>query len=129
MNQVSNLEFYNYALAIREMQLELTASNIANQNTPNYKAKGVDFKDAFKQAVASEGMGLAKDNARHLDGVGNSLGIKVGYVNSGMMRPDGNNVNEHLEKIQFAQYQAMYEAALNFSKSSKDSIIKAMKYQ
>lgn len=129
MNQVSNLEFYNHALAIREMQLELSASNLANQSTPNYKAKGVDFKEAFKQAVSSEGIGLAKDNARHLDGIGNSRGIEVGYINTGMMRPDGNNVNEHLEKANFAQSQALYEAALNFNKSSKDSVIKALKYQ
>jgi flagellar basal-body rod protein FlgB len=129
MNQVSNLEFYNHALAIREMQLELSASNLANQSTPNYKAKGVDFKEAFKQAVSSEGIGLAKDNARHLDGIGNSRGIEVGYINTGMMRPDGNNVNEHLEKANFAQNQALYEAALNFNKSSKDSVIKALKYQ
>lgn len=129
MNQVSNLEFYNHALAIREMQLELSASNLANQSTPNYKAKGVDFKEAFKQAVSSEGIGLAKDNVRHLDGIGNSRGIEVGYINTGMMRPDGNNVNEHLEKANFAQNQALYEAALNFNKSSKDSVIKALKYQ
>ena len=51
MNQVSNLEFYNHALAIREMQLELSASNLANQSTPNYKAKGVDFKEAFKHVL------------------------------------------------------------------------------
>ena len=129
MNQVSNLEFYNHALAIREMQLELSASNLANQSTPNYKAKGVDFKEAFKQAVSSEGIGVAKDNVRHLDGIGNSRGIEVGYINTGMMRPDGNNVNEHLEKANFAQNQALYEAALNFNKSSKDSVIKALKYQ
>lgn len=129
MNQVSNLDFYNHALAIREMQLQLTASNIANQDTPDYKAKGVEFKEAFKQAIDSQGINLMKDSPRHFDGVGNKRGIEVGYISTGMMRPDGNNVNEHLEKANFAEQQAMYEAALMFSNSSKDSIKSALKYQ
>ncbi|MCY9860968.1 flagellar basal body rod protein FlgB [Vibrio coralliirubri] len=129
MNQVSNLDFYNHALAIREMQLQLTASNIANQDTPDYKAKGVDFKQAFKQAIDAQNIGLAKDNTRHFDGVGNSRGIQVGYIDTGMIRPDGNNVNEHLEKANFAEQQAFYEAALMFANSSKDSIKNALKYQ
>ncbi|KDM90853.1 flagellar basal body rod protein FlgB [Photobacterium galatheae] len=128
MDQVSNLDFYHHALAIREMQLQLTASNIANQDTPNYKAKGVAFKEAFKQAIDSQSIHLLKENPRHLDGIGNQRGIQVSYIQTGMIRPDGNNVNEHLEKANFAEQQAMYEAALMFSNASKDSIKSALKY-
>ena len=129
MNQVGNLEFFHSALAIREMQLSLTASNIANQDTPNYKARAVEFKTAFKQAIDSQSINLAKDNTRHIDGIGNQRGIQVGYSETGMIRPDGNNVNEHLEKANFAKQQILYEAALTFSNSSKDSIKNALRYQ
>ena len=128
MNQIGNLDFFNRALAIREIQLGLTASNLANQDTPHYKARAIEFKTAFKQVIDSQSVSLAKNNPRHIDGIGNKRGVQIGYTETGMIRPDGNNVNEHLEKANFAKQQVFYEAALTFANSSKDSIKNALKY-
>ncbi|ELP6119113.1 TPA: flagellar basal body rod protein FlgB [Vibrio vulnificus] len=128
MSDISSLSNYNQILAIREAQLALTASNIANQDTPNFKAKGISFQEAFRQASKGN-VELVTDNSRHIKGEHINGGFNVQYVDTGTIKPDGNTVNEHFEKNQFAQQQVLYDAALRFSKASKNSIIKSLKVQ
>ncbi len=129
MDQISNIDFFTNALAVRELQLQLTSSNLANQDTPNFKAKGVDFKTALSEIMSSDTIGLKKEHKVHYSGNDSTLGVNVSYINTGSIRADGNNVNEHLEKANFANQHVLYEAALTFSNSAKDSIKNSLKYQ
>jgi len=45
----------------------VAASNLANADTPGYKAREVDFDQTLTRHV-DEGVGLTKTNARHIDG-------------------------------------------------------------
>ncbi|PSV01123.1 flagellar basal body rod protein FlgB [Photobacterium kishitanii] len=129
MNKLDNLSYYNQALRIRELQLSLSASNIANQDTPNYKAKGVDFKTQMDNLAGGQSVALLKKSPRHFSGMGDYGGINIKYVNGGLVKADGNTVNEHFEKAQLINEKAMYEATLNLSKRSADSILNSMKFQ
>lgn len=44
--------FWENALRISEQRLSVLASNIANADTPNYKARDIDFRSALQQAMA-----------------------------------------------------------------------------
>ncbi|MGR5365742.1 flagellar basal body rod protein FlgB [Photobacterium damselae] len=129
MNEINNLQFYNTALKLRELQLSLTASNIANQDTPNYKALGINFKEQLAAKLSGKAQGLERTSDRHFAGVNDFGGVSVQYVEGGQIKADGNSVNPHLEATKIAQERNMYNAALNFSKNSAETILNAMKFQ
>jgi len=67
----SALGFHQNALRIRAQRQELIAGNIANADTPNFKARDIDFKSAMQEAnkqMAGSGLTTAKTSAKHLDG-------------------------------------------------------------
>lgn len=127
MTNISSVEMMQAALAIREAQLSMTTSNLANVDTPNYKAKGLDFKSELNNVINDTGIKLNKTRPDHLNGSYSQSGHTVLYVNSGSLKADGNSVNETLEKAKFAEYQLQYQAALELSTKSTKSLVNAYK--
>ncbi len=115
------------ALAIREAQMTLTTSNLVNQNTPNYKAKAIDFNAEIKKALNSVSHGLKKTSSNHLDAHGSTGTYNVQFVHSGVERPDGNTVNSTIEKSRFTEQQVKYQAALEMAVKSRTSLVNALK--
>ena len=65
------LSFHQNALRIRGQRQELIAANIANADTPNFKARDIDFKAAMQSAVAGinkDAVKTTKTSPLHLDG-------------------------------------------------------------
>ena len=124
---ISNLESYGQILAIREHQIKMTSSNIANQDTPNYKAKNIDFKETLNKIEKKSYVDMAVNQKGHIRG-DNTIGkFSPKYIITGSMGADNNSVNEHYEKMKFAEYDAQYQAALSFSSSSRSSLINILK--
>lgn len=57
------LRFHQTALSLRAERQQLLASNIANADTPNYKARDIDFKKVLQQVAAQDGVGSAAPNS------------------------------------------------------------------
>lgn len=111
------LSFHQNALRVRGQRQELIAANIANADTPNYKARDLDFSAAMKSAMAGvtkEGFNTAKTSPQHLDGTVSS----VASAGNALFRPiiqgsvDGNTVDMDVERNQFADNAIRYEASL-----------------
>lgn len=113
------LRFQQTALGLRASRQQVLASNIANADTPGYKARDIDFKsalqDALKGKTAAGGVELARTDAGHL------AGQATGATNSALLyrtetqsAVDGNTVNMDIERGQFAENTVQYEAGLNF---------------
>ena len=118
------LNFHQTALRVRNERQELLASNIANADTPQYKARDIDFQSAMKTALQpnasadtpTTGGALQQTNSGHLNGMGNS-----GYV-SGASDPlfrsvvqgsaDGNTVDMDVERNAYVDNGIRYEASL-----------------
>ena len=102
------------ALALRAERTQLLANNIANADTPHYKARDFDFRTALRQA-RTDGKVLRTTDARHLEpadlSVGNST---VQYRVPANPSLDGNTVELDREQARFAQNTLEYQAALNF---------------
>lgn len=49
--------FHHNVLQVRSDRLEVIAGNLANANTPGYKAKDIDFEMALKRANTGQGAG------------------------------------------------------------------------
>jgi flagellar basal-body rod protein FlgB len=105
-------------LRIRELRNEVLTSNIANADTPNYKARDIDFSAALRGAEAGQLQGqlaMAKTSASHSDPVGVSrYGTSVLYRTPTQPSLDGNTVETDVEQAAFAENAIQYRAALTF---------------
>ena len=114
------LRFNEVALNLRAQRQQLLASNIANADTPNYKARDIDFNSALKGALSTAGNAstpagaLTKTTAAHLDGsTANTVGgAPLMYRNSSQGNIDGNTVDMDAERNQFTDNAVRYEAGL-----------------
>ena len=106
------------ALKLRADRAALLAANIANADTPNYKARDIDFKHTLKMA-ASETMDISSTlrvtNGKHIDKSGNSkIGAEVLYRTPHQPSLDGNTVDLQTERSAFMENALMYQASLRF---------------
>jgi flagellar basal-body rod protein FlgB len=87
-----------------------TAANIANHETPGYKAIKVDFENALKNAVQNMRNSVAVSGGSYmsaLDGVKNAnIGVYESRIYS--ERADASNVNLEEENIEMAKVQLQY---------------------
>lgn len=113
----ASLSFHQNALRVRGQRQELIAANIANADTPNYKARDLDFGAAMKNAmsgVAHEGFNTKKTSEQHLDGAPSKVTSPGGALFRPIMQGsvDGNTVDMDVERNQFADNAIRYEASL-----------------
>ncbi|OQY19104.1 MAG: flagellar basal-body rod protein FlgB [Desulfobacteraceae bacterium 4572_35.1] len=102
-------------LDLRQERQQIIASNIANAQTPCYKAKRLEFQDELRQAVEGDGVGLTVTNSRHISASGGPLATvhgKITEVNGVAGIGDGNTVDVDQEMILLAKNQLMYEASV-----------------
>jgi len=98
------LGFQTQALRLRSQRQELLAANIANADTPNYKAVDFDFARALREAT------VPKSNSAP----GAATGPTLLYRQPGQASLDGNSVEMDAERAQFADNTVRYEATLRF---------------
>ncbi|MBU24588.1 MAG: flagellar basal body rod protein FlgB [Gammaproteobacteria bacterium] len=118
------LGIHEQAVSVRNKRMELIAANIANADTPHFKARDLDFK---KIMAASDPTPMAATNARHF-GTGetessNGLLYRVPYNSS----VDGNTVEISVEQAQYGQAAADYQATLQFLESRISGIRKSLR--
>lgn len=111
------LFFQQQALNLRANRQEVLAANIANADTPNYKARDFDFSAALKDAVAGRSSGnlqLANTAAQHLPGSLSSGPARMLYRKEAQSSVDGNTVEMDVERAQFSENALRYEASVTF---------------
>lgn len=115
------LSFSQTALNLRAYRQELLASNIANADTPNYKARDIDFKTALNGALGktqSSALPLSRTAEGHLSAVAaNSFGAALQYRSAQQPSVDGNTVSMDVERAAFAENAIQMEATLAFVNS------------
>jgi len=103
-----HIGFYRNALNVRTQRQELLASNIANADTPHFKARDLDFKAALGMALGRAGsaapLDLARTSAQHLgDTASRPFGAAIRYRTEFQGAVDGNTVNMDVERAAFAE--------------------------
>ena len=121
--------FQEKVLALRGYRQQVIASNIANADTPNYKAMDIDFAASLHQAQGGlGGVVLARTAAGHMNAKGSSLaGVKPMYRSSAQPSIDGNTVDTNIEQSQFSQNALQYMATLQFINGKIQSQMLALK--
>jgi flagellar basal-body rod protein FlgB len=125
------LRFHQTALSLRAGRQELLASNIANADTPNYKARDVNFASALKNALAgsSTQLPVVQTSPLHLDGNAGAsiLGSPVMYRRPVQPSADGNTVDMDVERAQFTDNALRYEASVKFVSDDLKEIMDAIR--
>ncbi|MEY4675917.1 MAG: Flagellar basal body rod protein FlgB [Pseudomonadota bacterium] len=112
------------ALGVRSQRLEVLSRNIANADTPNYKAEDLDFKAMLKESSREY---LSATNAKHYAALeeqpDDGKRFRVPFNSSF----DGNTVEISVEQAQFGKAAADYQTTLNFLENRIGGIRKALK--
>jgi flagellar basal-body rod protein FlgB len=103
-------------LDLTSKQMQLTAGNMANVDTPGYKTQGFDFQQEFARQLDSdagaEGLVGAQVQAQDVDGL--------------VSRPDGNNVSMDREGMQLAKAQMQFRMGVQLLKNEFSSVMSAI---
>ncbi|MFL2075821.1 flagellar basal body rod protein FlgB [Marinilactibacillus psychrotolerans] len=107
-----NTDLLHRALDASNLRQETVSSNIANVNTPGYKAKRVEFESLLKDAM--NGTGLQRTNDRHF-GVNNASDVKARVQEQGgnMVGDDGNNVAIDTEMAELSANSIYYQSLVS----------------
>ena len=116
-----DLKFNREALNLRSYRQELLASNIANADTPHFKARDIDFKSALAGAIggrtapAVDSVELERTHTAHIAGKTESEYSSLAkYRSEYMGAVDGNTVNMDIERSALAENSLQMEALLTF---------------
>ncbi len=128
INFDSALGIHADALRVRSQRAELLASNLANTDTPNYKARDIDFQSAMKMAASNQSSGMASTNAKHFQtSTAQFNSPTVQYRTTMQDSLDGNTVDEQIEQAEFMQNSVQYQASLNFLGAKFKGLLSAIR--
>jgi flagellar basal-body rod protein FlgB len=115
------LGFYEDALRLRAQRQQVLASNIANVDTPNYKAREMDFAKAMQAAKSGAAnaqpapVAMAVTQAGHMAATSTPSLQNSGFVSlrkATQNNLDGNTVDMDIERNAFAENALQYEASV-----------------
>jgi flagellar basal-body rod protein FlgB len=119
------------ALRLRAQRAEVLSANLANADTPNYKAKDFDFHAALQNAQQQQQQtrgGLMLTQDRHIEGGGQSLpGVNMTYRTPTQPSIDGNTVDEHIEHAEFMANSLEFQTAFTLLNSRFKGLISAIR--
>ncbi|MBD3821021.1 MAG: flagellar basal body rod protein FlgB [Thiotrichales bacterium] len=111
---------HEQALLIRKERESILANNLANADTPNFKARDIDWRKEIKNAqdqmdAKKFAPDLEMTNSRHIEAFGDmTTGDYLKYRVPTQPSLDGNTVEAHIEKAKFMENAIQYQASLEF---------------
>jgi flagellar basal-body rod protein FlgB len=117
------------ALTLYSQRTQVLASNIANADTPGYRARDIDFRSALAEASSAQSVGqLRTTQARHIgtQQVNGTTVAELKYRTPLAPSLDGNTVDVQLEQAAFAENAVRYQATLTFLNSKFRGLLTAI---
>ena len=102
------------ALNMQARRAQILGANLANADTPGYKAKDIDFKSVLAEAgngnISSSSMRVT--NAKHIEPEGYVFGAEMMYRIPMQASLDGNSVESQVEMAEFSENAMRYMMSL-----------------
>ncbi len=118
-------------LNVHSKRLGLLANNLANADTPGFKARDIDFRAAMQQAVSAQQTrtsGLKQTHEKHLQSQARYLATETGFRTP--TQPDtgdGNTVDAAVEMAHYAQAAQQYQTSLTFLNGKIRSLLSVIR--
>lgn len=106
-----HLAVLSQAMNMRTQRHQVLASNIANADTPNYKARDFSFESAMQSALAGRdgGVALTRTATGHIAGGSNGAPAALLFRKETQSAVDGNTVDMDVERSQIAENALQYQ--------------------
>lgn len=122
------LGLHPQALMLREQRSQVLAANLANADTPGYKAQDLDFTSVLKQTMQTS-QKLERTQEGHIAPQQQILAADLMYRNPNQVSLDGNTVEAHIEQSKYAENAVQYQASLEFINDRFAGLMSALKGQ
>ena len=134
LNIDAALGVHDDALLYRARRTEVLANNLANADTPQFKARDLEgFGDVLARVQGqgeASALPLSQSDPRHLGPpAGGPAHAEASLLYRQPMHPslDGNTVDIHQEKAAFAEHTLQYQASVSFLGSKLKGLVNALK--
>ena len=125
------LGIHEQALGFRAQRAEVLANNIANADTPNYKARDLDFASvlaAQNDKTKNGTFSLEKTNSRHIDAQGlNMADASLQYRVPTQPSIDQNTVDAQMEQSNYAENAVGFQASFTLLNSKFKGLVSALR--
>ena len=115
LDRLANL--HHSTVTVRNQQMQVAAENLANANTPGYKARAINFDAALQKVMKNNpgttSVGMTQTQSGHLQGKSQRVVEELAYQVP--LQPDtgdGNTVDAQVERNAFLDTGMRYEAGL-----------------
>ncbi len=126
----SYLGVHQPALHLRAKRAQVLASNLANIDTPHYKARDIDFTEALQAASRGQGANTMRaTHAMHIKPEQFISGSDLKYRNPYQNSLDGNTVEHQVEMAAFSDNAMRYMASVRFISGKFNTLRTAIKGQ
>lgn len=116
------------AMHVQGRRAQLLSQNLANSDTPGYKAKDIDFKAALKSvANGTLQKPLQTTQVRHIQPKGSFMGTEQLYRQPMQASLDGNTVEPHIEMSEFTENSMRYLMTLRIMSGRINSMLSAIR--
>jgi flagellar basal-body rod protein FlgB len=106
---------HEQALLLHGQRLGVLAANLANADTPNYKARDIDFSEVLAHSDVGASLPLRATHEAHITLSGGELPAgELKYRNPYQASLDGNTVEMPVEQAAFSENNVRYQASLTF---------------
>ncbi|MCK4841283.1 MAG: flagellar basal body rod protein FlgB [Methylococcales bacterium] len=120
------LGIHPQALVLREKRSEVLASNLANADTPGYKARDLDFKAVLKNSMPEKPV-MERTQQGHFSPNDLLLGGEMMFRNPHQASLDGNTVESHIEQAKYSENAVQYQASLRFINGRFSGLMTALR--
>ena len=116
------------AMHLQGRRAQLLSQNLANSDTPGYKAKDIDFKSALKSAAnGTSHQALKATQTGHIQPKGNFMGAEQLYRQPMQASLDGNSVEPHVEMSEFTENSMRYLMTLRIMSGKVNGMLSAIR--
>ncbi|MFQ3171198.1 MAG: flagellar basal-body rod protein FlgB [Oleispira sp.] len=106
------LGVHSDAMLLRGKRAEILANNLANSDTPGFKARDINFQ-AMLEKETQNGMAMSATNSAHIS-THSSQSDQLFYRNPSQPSIDGNTVDTQLEQTIFSRNAMDYNTSFEF---------------
>jgi len=128
INFDSALGIHEDALKFRARRAEVLANNIANADTPNYKAQDVDFRTVLEGTTAGSSLSLQRTDGGHQsEFLSPDAAADLMFRIPNQPSVDGNTVETQEEMARYTDNAIRYQASFQFLNSKFQGLTRAIK--
>lgn len=123
------LGYHEQSLRVRSQRASVLANNLANADTPGFKAKDIDFKSVLMDSSAQRESGtrLQSTNERHFGGMQGAGQYDTLFRTPQQPSIDGNTVEEQIENAEYMKNNLAFQASFTLLNSKFKGLVRAIK--